>query len=205
MQSSMASSAASRQTVWRALGEPAAPFAHRVGGCAHAQPDGLILRYFCGHKDDARPLSQPLRRSSPRRQRRELAPLAFAQVDRNRHLAHRQSPTNQLSQRIAPIFSIRPLQQIAFAFARRSARDVSRPLWDPCEGIPQGAGAHVTAGGAASRGRPTFRLSPGCAAKTPMLGSARLSGGLARAVKFERGIVENSWVSREAFNRAARL
>jgi hypothetical protein len=38
-----------------------------------------------------------------------------------------------------------------------------------------------------------------------MLGSAGLSGGLARAVKFERGIVENSWVSREACNRAARL
>jgi hypothetical protein len=34
-------------------------------------------------------------------------------------------------------------------------------------------------------------LAAGCASKTPMLGNARFSGGLGRAVKFERGIVEN--------------
>jgi len=38
-----------------------------------------------------------------------------------------------------------------------------------------------------------------------MLGSARLSGGLARAVKLERGIVENSFRFAQAFDRAARL
>jgi len=38
-----------------------------------------------------------------------------------------------------------------------------------------------------------------------MLGSARLSGGLARAVKFKRGIVENSFRFARAFDRAAGL
>ncbi len=73
------------------LREAPPPLADGVGGRANAQADVLVLHAFRRRQDDARPLSQPLRRLSPRRQTLKLTPLALPQIDRNRRLAHRQS------------------------------------------------------------------------------------------------------------------
>ncbi len=78
-----------------ALGEPSPPFAHRVGGRANAQADAFVFPAFSGQKDDARPLGQPLRRLSPRRQTLQLTPLALRQINRNRCFPRRQSSANQ--------------------------------------------------------------------------------------------------------------
>ena len=49
------------ETAEAMLREPPPPFAHRVGGRAHAHADVLVLRAFRRQKDDARPLRQSLR------------------------------------------------------------------------------------------------------------------------------------------------
>ena len=100
------------------LGEPAAPFAHRVGGCLDAQADVLVLRAFRGQKDDAGPLRQPLRSLSPRRQTLKLTPLPLRQIDRNRRLAHRQSSAESIRKENCTYLPITTLAPFALGSGR---------------------------------------------------------------------------------------
>jgi len=90
-------------TIHAQLREPPPPFAHRVRGRAEANADVLVVLAFGGKQNDTRPLRQPLRGLSPRRQALQLPSLDRRQIDRNRRLAHRRFSANQSSQRIAHI------------------------------------------------------------------------------------------------------
>ena len=104
------------------LGEPAPPFAHRVGGCVDAQADVLVLRAFRGQKDDAGPLRQPLRSLSPRRQTLKLTPLPLRQIDRYRRLPHREFSAESIRKENRTYLPITTLEQIAISRIGRYRR-----------------------------------------------------------------------------------
>src|SRR6185437_13100990 len=94
------------------LREAPPPLAHRVGRCAEARADVLVLHPFRRQQNHPRPLGQTLRRFSPRSQAPQFAPFAVRQIDHNRHLAHRRSSAPLVENRT--YLPIRTLVQIVF-------------------------------------------------------------------------------------------